>query len=265
VEAFKNFIKEEKSVSSEISHNTDKQMKQVKEDTEGLSHLVSSISSTLQSNRLKLDQLKQSCGQELVSVDICVKTRDTPASMQYDNVAPMGYFSRLVAQFEQLMLDYRQAIQNAEQHLESLTSGSSLLSAEDIVAAVQRLHQAMTHLAAKYQVVHTAVTELKCEHHVTSKQSSAPPAALAGPSPFNAPADPLTRARMSISGSGSAGPPVQSLGTQQATFGQFGATTSAFNNSNTFGAANNTSMFGAANNSFTGNSSVNIGTKRNKH
>ena len=51
VEAFKNFIKEEKSVSSEISHNTDKQMKQVKEDTEGLSHLVSSISSTLQSNR----------------------------------------------------------------------------------------------------------------------------------------------------------------------------------------------------------------------
>ena len=51
VEAFKNFIKEEKSLSSEISHNTDKQMKQVKEDTEGLSHLVSSISSTLQSNR----------------------------------------------------------------------------------------------------------------------------------------------------------------------------------------------------------------------
>ena len=51
VEAFKAFIKEEKSLSSEISHNTDKQMKQVKEDTEGLSHLVSSISSTLQSNR----------------------------------------------------------------------------------------------------------------------------------------------------------------------------------------------------------------------
>merc|ERR1740131_930432 len=76
----------------------------------------------------------------------------------------MTYFSRLVAHFEQLMLDYRQAIQNAEQHLESLSSGSSLLSAEDIVQAVQRLHQAMTHLAAKYQTVHSAVTELKCEY-----------------------------------------------------------------------------------------------------
>ena len=79
-------------------------------------------------------------------------------------------------------------------------AGSSLLSAEDIVQAVQRLHQAMTHLAAKYQTVHSAVTELKCEYQVQSRRISAPPAALAGPSPFTAPADPLTRARMSISG-----------------------------------------------------------------
>merc|ERR1719481_453977 len=162
------------------------------------------------------------------------------------------------------MLDYRQAIQNAEQHLESLSSGSSLLSAEDIVQAVQRLHQAMTHLAAKYQTVHSAVTGLKCEYQVQSRRISAPPAALAGPSPFTAPADPLTRARMSISGTASAGPPVQSLGTQRATFGQFGTNNTGFNSSNTFG-ANNSSMFGAGNTSFAANNSVSIGTKRNKH
>ena len=118
--------------------------------------------------RLKLDQLKQNCGQELANVDICVKTRDTPASMQYDNVAPMEYFSRLVIQFEQSMLEYRQAIQTAETHLQAVASGlidtkfqdeynfifegSSGLTPEDIVSAVQRLHQALTHLAAKYQV-----------------------------------------------------------------------------------------------------------------
>ena len=70
-----------------------------------------------------MDQLKQNCGQELANVDICVKTRDTPASMQYDNVAPMDYFSRLVTQFEQSMLEYRQAIQTAETHLQAVTSG----------------------------------------------------------------------------------------------------------------------------------------------
>ena len=136
-----------------------------------------------------------------MSFSLRVSFLTKPSLCRYDNVAPMGYFSRLVAQFEQSMLDYRQAIQSSEQHLESLSSGSGLLSAEDIVLAVQRLHQAMTHLAAKYQVVHTAITQLKCEYRVQSRQSAAPPAALAGPSPFTAPADPLTRARQSISGS----------------------------------------------------------------
>ena len=66
------------------------------------------------------------------------------------------------------------------------------------------------------------------------------------------------------SGTASAGPPVQSLGTQQATFGQFGTNNTGFNSSNTFG-ANNSSMFGAGNTSFAANNSVSIGTKRNKH
>lgn len=42
---------------------------------------------------------------------------------RYDNVAPLDYFSRLVAQFEQSMLEYRQAIQSAELHLQAVTQG----------------------------------------------------------------------------------------------------------------------------------------------
>ena len=70
---------------------------------------------------------------------------------------------------------------------------------------------------------------------------------------------------LSLSGTAQAGPPIQSLGNQQAAFGQFGANTSAFNNSNTFGGNNSSTMFGAPNSSFSANTSVNIGTKRNKH
>ena len=71
---------------------------------------------------------------------------------------------------------------------------------------------------------------------------------------------------LSLSGTAQAGPPIQSLGTQQAAFGQFGANTAAFNSStNTFGGNNSSTMFGAANTSFAANTSVNIGTKRNKH
>ena len=45
---------------------------------------------------------------------------------RYDNVAPLDYFSRLVAQFEQSMLEYRQAIQSAELHLQAVTQGNKL-------------------------------------------------------------------------------------------------------------------------------------------
>ena len=51
VEALKTMIKEEKSASSEISHTTDKSIKQVREDTEALKQMVSGITSTLQNNR----------------------------------------------------------------------------------------------------------------------------------------------------------------------------------------------------------------------
>ena len=51
VEALKTMIKEEKNASSEISHTTDKGVKQVRQDTEALKQMVSGISSTLQNNR----------------------------------------------------------------------------------------------------------------------------------------------------------------------------------------------------------------------
>ena len=181
-------------------------------------------------------------------------------------MAPMGYFSRLVGQFEQSMLDYRQAIQNSEQHLESLSSGSSLLSAEDIVAAVQRLHQAMTHLAAKYQVLHTAINEYKSQFRVQSKVSALPPASLSGPSPFLAPADPLTLARQSLSGCH--GPPVQSLAHIQSAFTPFAAAPAPALGGSAFSSSGlGNSAFGAiaSNTTFGANSSVTVGTKRNKH
>lgn len=49
------------------------------------------------------------------------RTRDTPPSMQFENVAPYEYFRRLVARFETTMLAYRRQIDETEAYLESLT------------------------------------------------------------------------------------------------------------------------------------------------
>jgi len=277
VEDLKKMIKDEKAVSSEVSHTSDKQFKKVSEETEALTQLVSGLATGVQNNRAKLEQLKMQSGQELVNVEIAVRTRDTPPNMQYENVAPMEYFRRLVAQFEQSMVEYRQGILAAERHLQSLSVGNPITSG-DIVAAVQKLHQALTDLAAKYQVVHTALTQQKCEYlsmqrqlsssnanaHLASKvkTNSGFPASLSGPSPFNPPADALTQARQAQlhrtqapgHTQGGQGPPTQGLGQKPGTWGPqptqgfglgsstFGSNTTGFGTS-TFGA--NTTGFGA--------------------
>jgi len=261
-------IKEEKAVSSEVSHTSDKQLKKVKEETDALNHLVNGLASGVQNNRAKLEQLKRLSGQELVNVEIALRTRETPPSMQYENVAPMEYFRRLVSQFEQSMVEYRQGILSAENHLQVVTNGCPITSS-DIVTAVQKLHQALTDLAAKYQVVHTAISQQKYEYlslqRTLTTSSSTPssgvslPTSLSGPSPFQTPADPLTQARQAQlyrTHSGQ-GPPTQTLGQQTGGWGAqtgqaFGPNTSAFG-ANTTGFGANTSSFGANTTAFGAN------------
>jgi len=273
VEDLKKLIKEEKAVSSEVSHTSDKQLKKVKEETEALSQLVNGLASGVQNNRAKLDQLKKLSGQELVNVEIAVRTRETPPSMQYENVAPMEYFRRLVSQFEQSMMEYRQGILSAENHLQVVTNGCPITSS-DIVTAVQKLHQALTDLAAKYQVLHTAISQQKYEYLslqrtlTTSNSTTTPrsgvslPSSLKGPSPFHPPADPLTQARQAQlhrTHSGQ-GPPTQTLGQQSGGWGAqtgqaFGTNTSAFG-ANTTGFGANTTGFGTNTTGFGANTSA---------
>merc|ERR1712181_211618 len=159
-------------------------------------------------------------------------------------------------------------IEQTEQHLQVLGSGTSVTS-EDIVAAVQKLHAAFTDLAAKYQGLHQALAVQKASyrqlhrslHHgaapvfetkeaLKKPTQAAPLPSLSGPSPFSAPTDPLVQARNSLLSRSQAGPPTMALGTAAptATFGSLGSAGGFVNPSNTsFGAGNSTAgAFGAS-------------------
>merc|ERR1712181_26441 len=153
------------------------------------------------------------------------------------------------------MQSYRKQIEQTEQHLQVLGSGTSVTS-EDIVAAVQKLHAAFTDLAAKYQGLHQALAVQKASyrqlhrslHHgaapvfetkeaLKKPTQAAPLPSLSGPSPFSAPTDPLVQARNSLLSRSQAGPPTMALGTAAPT-----ATLGAPASASAFGAAGNTSF-----------------------
>lgn len=54
------------------------------------------------------------------------RTHETPPGLQYDNVAPIEYFTELVAGFEHDMQIFRQEIENTEKHIQSLSQPMAL-------------------------------------------------------------------------------------------------------------------------------------------
>merc|ERR1719397_1429587 len=173
-------------------------------------------------------------------------------SMQYENTAPTDYFQRLISQFEGQMQSYRKQIEQTEQHLQVLGSGTSVTS-EDIVAAVQKLHAAFTDPLV--QARNSLLSRSQAGPPTLALGTAAPTAtfgSLGAAGSFGAPASASAFGAGSTSfGGGFVNPSNTTFGAGNSTTGAFGASTSfggGFGASSTFGAA-----------------SPIAGSKRNKH
>ena len=279
---------------SDITHYSDKTYTKIKQETEALSQLVTVLSIGIQKNRTALEKLKLTSAQELLNVEIAQRTKDIPASMQYENTAPMDYFVRLVTQFETDMAEYRKQIDQTQQQLDVLGNGGDAVTSEDISQALHRLHSIFTELAAKYQVIHETLAKCKEQYialHRRVHGSSVPAfektaitqpvvtlvpslSKLSGPSPFSAPSDPLIQARQVVPNKAAqqgqqnqggqqpsgvmSGPPTLGLNVTGTPAGAFGSLGAAGNTS--FGAAavpGNTSLFGGGGNTTFGGAAQN--------
>ncbi|XP_007940726.1 nucleoporin p58/p45 [Orycteropus afer afer] len=160
VENLQKFVKEQKQVQEEISRMSSKAMLKVQEDIKALKRLLSLAASGLQRNTLLIDKLKGETAQELKNAEIALRTQKTPPGLQHENTAPADYFRILVQQFEVQLQQYRQQIEELENHL-ATQANNSHITPQDLSMAMQKIYQTFVALAAQLQSIHENVKVLK--------------------------------------------------------------------------------------------------------
>ncbi|KAF6120727.1 nucleoporin 58 [Phyllostomus discolor] len=154
------FVKEQKQVQEEISRMSSKAMLKVQEDIKALKQLLSLAASGLQRNTFNIDKLKIETAQELKNAEIALRTQKTPPGLQHENAAPADYFRILVQQFEVQLQQYRQQIEELENHL-ATQANNSHIAPQDLSMAMQKIYQTFVALAAQLQSIHENVKVLK--------------------------------------------------------------------------------------------------------
>uniref|UniRef100_A0A3B5LBF9 Nucleoporin 58 n=1 Tax=Xiphophorus couchianus TaxID=32473 RepID=A0A3B5LBF9_9TELE len=163
VEHFQKFVKEQKQVQEDISRMSSKTISKVQDDIKSLKQLLSVCASGLQRQGLAIDKLKLETAQELKNADIALRTQKTPPGLQHENTAPSDYFRSLVDQFEVQLQQFRQQIEELENHLTTQSNGSNI-TPQDLTLAMQKLYQTFVAQAAQLQSVHENVKILKHQY-----------------------------------------------------------------------------------------------------
>ncbi|XP_073344533.1 nucleoporin p58/p45 isoform X2 [Pagrus major] len=163
VENFQKFVKDQKQVQEDISRMSSKAISKVQDDIKSLKQLLSVSASGLQRQGLGIDKLKLETAQELKNADIALRTQKTPPGLQHENTAPSDYFRSLIEQFEVQLQQYRQQIEELENHLTTQSSGSHI-TPQDLTLAMQKLYQTFVAQAAQLQSIHENVKILKHQY-----------------------------------------------------------------------------------------------------
>jgi len=281
VEAFRKFVKDQKGVSTDMSHlSLPKLHQKIRSDVEGLTAVVQQLGSGVAKQKAQLERLKKDCAKELVNVEVAQRTKDTPPALQYENNnGPIEYFNRLLANFESQMVVYKRQIEDVENYLQTAAGGGggpqSASAPETLIKAMQKTHLAFVSLAGRYQPLHEAIQQQKSiyvqqyrqKHGTTDnpffdrtagvgvgRPGDAMTSSRVGPSPFTGKPDPVSMARAAAlahqsattNQTGTAGPPTFGTMSSGNPAGSFGAFSGGAGNTTGFGQSNNTSLFGAS-------------------
>lgn len=128
VQNFKEFVKKQKTYSSDVARYSIKEFKKVESEIDLATNLLNEVEKQLQNNRSVAEKLKHDTAKVLQNVEIAQRTFDTPPGLQYDNTSPLNFFVELADTFERDMYALKLQIDNTDKYVKNLGKQNPLNS-----------------------------------------------------------------------------------------------------------------------------------------
>ncbi|XP_051157695.1 nucleoporin p58/p45-like isoform X2 [Leptopilina boulardi] len=160
IDGFKEFVKTQKVLSSDIARGSSRPLNRCAEDTVSLVDLLTTLAGSVQRDRSSADKLKQDTAKALQNAEIAQRTHDTPPGLQYENNAPYLFFIELAENFEHDLLLFKSQIEITEKHIRTMMTPKTL-TPQELTMAMGKLHESLVAVAGRLQGVHTKVQQQK--------------------------------------------------------------------------------------------------------
>ncbi|XP_026736466.1 probable nucleoporin Nup58 isoform X2 [Trichoplusia ni] len=160
VDTFKEFVKKQKSLSSEVMRVSVKPLHKVSREAESILREVLSLSGEVSRGRAHSRRLRAAAAAALAAAEAAVWDYTTPGS-ELEGTAPPAYVKELIAELEQQLITFRRQMDVADKQMQS---SPKLLTEQELTLGIRRMHESLVALAGRLQAVHAAVARQKDQY-----------------------------------------------------------------------------------------------------
>ncbi|XP_059046703.1 nuclear pore complex protein Nup58 [Achroia grisella] len=152
VDSFKEFVKKQKSLSSEVMRVSIKPLHTVSREAEATLRLALSLGSEVARGRAQSRRLRSSAAGALAAAEDAAAA--AAAGIELESTPPPIYVKELISELEQQLITFRRQMDVADKQMQS---SPKLLTEQELTLGIRRMHESLVALAGRLQAVHTQV------------------------------------------------------------------------------------------------------------